>query len=109
MPEADKRSDQEKLLDDICPIHQTPMHKEQQHVGAGKVEWSTPTCTLCEELKAGGKYDEALASIKADANKRGDKDFLARLDMLSKPMLEQKEPQQPSAVKPAAAAPAAKT
>lgn len=99
MPEADKRSDQEKLLDDICPIHQTPMVKTQQHVGEGKVQWSEPACVLCDELKAAGKYVEALASIKADDEKRK----AAKAAPASKP-----EQQQPPAVK-TDAAPAAKT
>jgi hypothetical protein len=65
-PMPDTRTDQQKIDNETCKIHQTPMVKVRQHVGHGASEWSKPACPLCDELKANGKYDEAVASIKAD-------------------------------------------
>jgi hypothetical protein len=70
MAEPDHRTDQQKIDDETCPIHKTPMVKHRQHVGHGATKWSVPACPLCDELKASGKYDEAKASIEADKGKR---------------------------------------
>lgn len=69
MAEPDRRTDQQKLLDDICPIHQTPMVKTQEHIGDGKVGWSAPSCSLCEDLKRDGKYDAVKEAVDADRAK----------------------------------------
>lgn len=94
---ADTRTDQQKLLDDICPIHQTPMVKTLQHVGDGQSEWSAPSCVLCEQLKRDGKYEAVAAAVEAEKAKgKGANAGPA------------KEPAAPAAVK-SDAAPAAKT
>jgi hypothetical protein len=88
----DTRTDQQKIDDETCKIHQTPMVKVRQHVGHGASEWSKPACPLCDELKASGKYDEAVASIKADKKAKPDS-FLDRdHTMLDKPMMEEEQP-----------------
>lgn len=88
MPPETISSDQRRLLDDICPLHQTPMVRTANHVGDGQVSYDDPKCPLCEDLKERGKYDEAKAAIEGAAKK--------------------KELPQPSGVKPAGDAPAAK-
>lgn len=106
MPEANSNlsagapmsSDQRKLLDDLCPLHQTPMVRTAQHVGDGKVEYSDPQCPLCEDLKSRGLYDEAKTSIERATTER-----TAKLADLAK----EQAPRQ--AVKPIGDAPAAKT
>lgn len=103
MAEPDRRTDQQKLLDDICPIHKTPMVKTLQHVGDGKAEWSAPSCVLCEELKRDGKYEAVKAAVEAESAKRAAPDKGTNAGPAELP----KEPASTTTVKPDAA-PAAK-
>lgn len=98
----DTRTDQQKLLDDICPIHQTPMVKTLQHVGDGKAEWSAPSCALCEQLKRDGKYEAVAAAVESDKAKLAASGKGANAGPA-------KEPAAVAPVRPADAAPAAKT